>query len=221
MAAVAEGELGYEQVVADQERRDHRARGDIERFVSESAHDKRDRCGVEGGFDCLTIAAFFTGCGESTPESGDRLQPHTDAIATAEQEEVRVKIVSATIGEAKGRDGPIASDRAYLLIRLVVQNLSRRRFRYRSWNEGGFGFGANLKDGAGNYYSRSQFGIGILGSPEIPTNIKPRHQIADLLCFAVPGEDAKFLELTLRNENPPLVFRFKFPVSSIKNGHER
>jgi hypothetical protein len=42
VAAVAVGELRDEQVVADQQRRLHRARGYVERLEREGAHDQRD-----------------------------------------------------------------------------------------------------------------------------------------------------------------------------------
>ena len=43
IAAVAVAELGDEQIVADQQRRLHRAGRDVERVVEEGAEDQRDQ----------------------------------------------------------------------------------------------------------------------------------------------------------------------------------
>jgi hypothetical protein len=56
MAAVAVRVFGNEQIVADQQRRDHRSRGNAEGLEGKGANEKGDQNGVEDGLDRILPA---------------------------------------------------------------------------------------------------------------------------------------------------------------------
>ena len=60
--AVAVGVFRHEQVVADQQRRLHRAGRNVERLEQEGADDERDDAGVDQQPDEFADAAFFALC---------------------------------------------------------------------------------------------------------------------------------------------------------------
>ena len=53
IAAIAIGEFRHEQVIADQQRRDHRSRRDIERLIGDGADHQRDQHRIDDSFDGL------------------------------------------------------------------------------------------------------------------------------------------------------------------------
>ena len=59
VAAVAVGKLRDEQIVADQQRRLHRARGDVEGLEEEGAHDQRDQQRLDDDLDRLPSRLSF------------------------------------------------------------------------------------------------------------------------------------------------------------------
>ena len=63
IAAVAIGKFRHEQVIADQQCRDHRSRRDIERLIGDGADHQRDQHRINNGFDGLEKPArgFFLG----------------------------------------------------------------------------------------------------------------------------------------------------------------
>ena len=83
IAAVAVGQLGDEQVVADQQRLLHRARGDVERLIEEDADDHRQDQGLDDDLDRFAPTAVLRASRHSFPSSCSLLTPDNAATSRA------------------------------------------------------------------------------------------------------------------------------------------
>lgn len=106
-----------------------------------------------------------------------------------------------------GSDTLASNGDTLLKIDILVQNVGETSYEYSAWNDGGFGFGANLVDEHQNSFPRTQSGSWSKHRKH-PLKIKPNSAIKDSLFFRLSGGELPKCTLYLRSmEN-----RFEYHV---------
>ena len=125
--------------------------------------------------------------------------PWDNATTVAEDDTVRVEVVSAEIGRVKSRsfgEDHLTEDNWLKIVVRIQNRTESKKFRYMSWcDSGDLRNRAKLTDDLDNKYSIS-YERDIVGRTTIES-VYPDKTITDLLVFEIPVDKAKFLKLAL------------------------
>ncbi len=126
----------------------------------------------------------------------------------SERATIGVEIESISV--LSGSDTLASNGDTLLKIDILVQNVGATSYKYSAWNDGGFGFGANLVDDNENSFPRTQSGRWSKHR-KLPLTVKPNSAIKDSLFFRLSGGGLPKCTLYLRSmEN-----RFEYQVGPL------
>lgn len=166
----------------------------------------------------LTILVLLT--------SGCNKPPKPAPTATANDGVIEVRSPGAYVGRIEFTLRDDIRVIPGMAIRLVVKNLSTSRsLQFETWAGGSLGkvYQATLTDDLGNHYKRISPGPGYqaAGVP-LPDFLGPEKYLEDVVVFEAPGNNAKFLYISLPCINymgeasPPEPLQLVIPVSGLE-----